>query len=87
MKPIPAVPSRYFSIPPTAKSTSSRLDIDVERSDRLVAVEQHHGALGACDAHDLRDIQLRAVAKADVRDRHELGVLIDRALAKFSAGM
>ena len=86
MKPIPAVPSRYLSIPPTAKVNIELLDINVQGSDRLVAVEQHHGAFLACEAHDLRDFQFRAVTEANVCDRDEL-VFSSIASANFSGGI
>ena len=49
----------------------------------MIEIDQHAGALGTREPHDAGNVELRTVAKADVRDGDELRALIDRLFEHF----
>src|SRR6185369_11877715 len=59
---------------------AERLHIDRHGADRLKAVEHHERALRVSELHDAGDIQLHAIAKADVRDGDDARLLVDELL-------
>src|ERR687888_152904 len=54
--------------------------VEGQRADRLVGVEEDEGAALVREARDRRDVEPRAVAVADMGDRDEQRVVVDRAL-------
>ena len=56
------------------------LDVNRQRADRLEGVEEHERSPLVCEVDDLAHVDHRPVAVADVSDRDEQRVVVDRAL-------
>ena len=57
-----------------------RPDVDRDRSNRLVGVEENESPSLVRELRDTGDVDSAPVAKADVCDRHERGLLVDRGV-------
>src|ERR1700724_572648 len=56
------------------------LHVNRQRADRLIAVQHHLRAFGVRQLDDTGNVELGAIAEADVRDGHELSFFVDQLL-------
>ena len=78
MNPSPAVPSRYFTVPPVTTSAPSVAHVQLDRAARLVAVGQDERTCRVCRLRDRRHVVAVPRAVGERRAADERGALVDR---------
>ena len=77
MKPRPAEPSRYLTVPPVTTSAPSVRHVELERADGLVAVREQERAGRVRELGDRGHVVPVARAEGDGRAADERGPLVD----------
>ena len=78
MKPRPAVPSRYLTVPPVTTSAPSEPHVELDGADGLVAVGEDDRAVRVRRLRDRGHVVPVPGAEGERRAAHQRGAIVDR---------